>query len=120
MDAIVGLRSCRDIIVFFDIAENGCGMDEAVAVVATEVAVMAAAPWIAWVALADRAGITPIVFCDGVAVVFGIDDRKIAEGGIDELHLGSAAKGGDGGFGRKKGAELLIGHSELVCWFSRK
>jgi hypothetical protein len=120
MEAIVGLRSCRDIIVFFDIAKNGCGMDEAVAVVATEVAVMAAEPWIVWVAFADCTGVAPIVFCDEVAVAFGIDDRKVAEGGIDELHLESAAKSGDGGFGRKKGAELLVGHSELVFWFCRK
>ena len=90
---------CRDIIIFFDVAEYRCGMDEAVAGVATKFCVMAAAPWVVWVTLADRAGILPIAFCDYVAVFFGIDDCKIAEGWIDEFNLGSATKGRDGGFG---------------------
>ena len=98
-EVIVGLWSGGDIIVFADIAENRRGMDEAVAVVAAEVAVMAAAPWIVWVAFADRAGIAPVAFCNEVAVSFGIDDCKVAEGGIDEFNLGSATKGRDGGFG---------------------
>jgi hypothetical protein len=99
-EVIVGLWSGGDIIVFADIAENRCGMDEAVAGVATKFCVMAAAPWVVWVTLADRAGIAPIAFCNEVAVSFGIDDCKIAEGGIDELYLGSAAKGRNSGFGR--------------------
>jgi len=98
-EVIVGLWLGGDIIVFADIAENRCGMDEAIAVVAAEVAVMAAAPWILWVAFADRTGIAPVAFCDEVAVSFGIDDCKVAEGWIDEFNLGSATKGRDGGFG---------------------
>ena len=99
VEVIVGLWSGGDIIVFADIAENRRGMDESITIVAAEVAVMVAAPWIVWVAFADRAGIAPVAFCNEVAVSFEIDDRKVAEGGIDELNLGSATKGRDGGFG---------------------
>ena len=94
-------------------------MDEAVAVVAAEVAVMAAAPWIVWVAFADRAGILPVAFCNEVAVPFGIDDRKIAEGGIDELNLGSATKRClDRRWARCCGGKRRSTPSALRCWTS--